>query len=140
MSGPHTAPQDFEAAAIIVATEMVKLLVERHRKYGPANINRHGEKGIVVRLGDKVSRLERAYGLEPHCWSCGAAYGGLMPPLEEGDFGDESLEDAWLDGGNYPIVALMVRRGWWMLPLREPSYDPPRLDELPLDERPQAGL
>ncbi len=119
-----TAPKDFETAAIEVATEMVKLLVERHRKYGPSNINRHGETGIVIRIGDKLSRLERAYGLTPTCWKCGAPYGGDMQPLEDVSFSDESLEDAWVDAGNYPIVALMLRRGWWMLPLRDDPPDP----------------
>lgn len=112
-------PRDFEGAALLVAAEMVKLLVERHHKYGPANINRHGERGIVVRLGDKLARLERAYGLEPHCWNCGEAYGGEMAAAVCASFDDESLEDTWTDAGDYPIVALMLRRGWWMLPFRE---------------------
>jgi hypothetical protein len=120
-------PTDFEGAALLVAAEMVKLLVERHRKYGPANIARHGERGCVVRMGDKLARLERAYGLAPTCWKCGAPYGGQMEPLEEAEFSDETLEDAWLDGGNYPLVAMMVRRGWWHLPLRPESkrWGPP---------------
>ncbi len=118
-------PTDFESAAHLVAKEMVALLAERHRKYGPANIARHGERGAVVRMGDKLSRLERAYGLTPTCWKCGAPYGGDMEPLGDGEFTDESLEDAWLDGGNYPLVALMVRRGWWHLPLLGHSEPPP---------------
>ena len=125
-----TAPPDFEAAAHLVAKEMVALLVERHRKYGPANIARHGERGIVVRMGDKLSRLERAYDLTPSCWACGAPYGGDMEAIEDAEFGDESLEDAWLDGGNYPLVALMVRRGWWHLPLApEKPYLQERADD-----------
>ncbi len=124
-------PTDFEGAALLVAAGMVKLLVARHRKYGPANIARHGEKGCVVRMGDKLSRLERAYDLTPTCWNCGESYGGAMAPLAEGEtFGDDSLEDAWLDGGNYPIIALMVRRGWWHLPPRGAEPPPAEPDHL----------
>lgn len=66
-------------------------LVKRHQKYGEGNISRHGMTGLVVRLGDKLARLEN--GLESH--------------------EDESLEDTLTDFAGYATIALMWERGMW---------------------------
>lgn len=54
----------FEKALDIELTQIYEMMLERHEKYGPGNIARHGEYGILVRMDDKFARL--ANGLEDH--------------------------------------------------------------------------
>ena len=77
------------------------IMVERHKKYGAGNFNRHGGYGVLVRMNDKLSRLEGIY--------------------ESGrtaaqDFGDEPELDTWIDIANYGVIGLMLKAGTWALP------------------------
>lgn len=94
-------PQTFEETVDLVLDGMRAVLIERQRKYGPENIRRHGEIGLAVRCGDKLARLDHHYFGE-----------GKETP-------DESIDDSWTDLGNYAVIALMVRRGLWGLPLSD---------------------
>lgn len=71
----------------------LRVFKERQRKYGRGNIARSGERGVVIRVGDKLARLEN---LER---SAGAA--------------DESVTDTWIDVGNYGFIGLMTHLGTW---------------------------
>lgn len=92
------APETWEQAVDVCLAELRTVMIERHTKYGPGNIARHGELGVIVRVSDKVERLNNM--------------------IERGgrDFADDSVEDAYTDLGNYGVIGLMVRRGWWALP------------------------
>lgn len=81
------------AKAMLQAFELFKV---RHRKYSARNIERHGAMGCVVRLGDKLARLEQYY----------------VDGNEE-IFSDESVTDAWLDTANYAFIGLVCHRGKW---------------------------
>lgn len=76
--------------------ECYRLFQERHAKYGRANIARSGERGVVVRVGDKLSRLEN-----------------LVLNGAGGEASDESVEDTWMDVANYGLIGLLVRRDEW---------------------------
>ncbi len=93
-------PVTFQEGFQRVADDLGELMFRKQHDYGPGNILAFGEFGILVRLNDKLERLKNLYkkGVEP---------------------ANESVEDTWADAANYAIIALMLRRGWFELPLAE---------------------
>lgn len=92
-------PQTFEEAVDEVMTELRELMINKQRDYGHRNIMDFGEYGVLVRLNDKVARLKNLLGKkEPK---------------------NESLDDTWQYAANYAIIALMLRKGTFTLPLKE---------------------
>lgn len=81
-------------AWLSVALEILELFEKKNADYGPGNISRFGEKGVLVRANDKMERLIRLVWEErtPH---------------------NEAVEDTWMDLADYAIIALLVRRGLW---------------------------
>lgn len=71
--------------------EIRQLLIEKRHDYGASNLSDDGEYGIVVREGDKISRLRNLL-------------------LSQGTPNFESLEDTWLDVVGYGLLGLMMRR------------------------------
>lgn len=96
-------PNTFEEALDQVWAKSRRVMIERQRKYGPNNINRHGEGGIVVRLDDKIERL-----------------------MNQMEFEDDSREDGWIDVCNYALIAQMLLKGTWGLPLKSEEDHPSR--------------
>ena len=74
--------------------EAAVLLDTKNRDYGPGNISAFGERGVIVRLNDKVERLKTL------------VWGGKSPEHEK-------VTDTWLDIANYGIIGLMCHRGDW---------------------------
>lgn len=68
-----------------------EMMYERHLKYGPGNIAKFGELGLLVRLGDKFARLEN----------------------NREDFSDESVDDTVSDIIGYALIWKMWRAGDW---------------------------
>jgi len=95
-----TQPETFEEALDTVLAEMRAIMISKNRDYGPNNIAAFGELGVLVRASDKVERLKTL----------------LMGDREPNH---ESIDDTWRDLGNYAIIAQLVRRGWWGLPMEE---------------------
>lgn len=94
-------PTTFEEAVDEVMGELRELMINKQRDYGHSNINDFGEYGVLVRLNDKVCRLKNLLGKkEPK---------------------NESIDDSWMDIANYSIIALMLRKGIFTLPLKEDS-------------------
>lgn len=91
-------PQTFEDALDCVLAEMRAVMISKQADYGPGNIAAFGELGVLVRASDKLERLKHLI------------TGNRTP-------NHESIDDAWLDLANYGIIAQMVRRGWWGLPM-----------------------
>ena len=88
---------DFENIVNRHYSEAAKLLVSKHRDYGPNNIGRSPGgplNGLRVRMHDKQARIN-------HLIDTGAA------PEHE------SLRDSFIDLANYAIIALMVIDGEW---------------------------
>lgn len=95
-------PETFEDAARIVFDELYDLMVAKQKDYGPTNIMEtpYGpEIGLTVRMWDKFARLRNLVEKNRN-------------PL------NESLDDTFKDIANYAIIALMVRRGIFVRPLR----------------------
>ncbi len=101
VTGCDVKPQTWEDAAQIIAREIAELLARKQHDYGPNNILGFGEKGIAVRMWDKVNRLKNL----------------LWDRDEAGQ--EESIGDTFVDLAGYSIIALMLRRGWFTLPLKE---------------------
>lgn len=72
--------------------EVAEIMRERSAKYGPGNIAQFGDFGVIVRLADKLSRLQHARGV---------------------DFADEQARDAWLDIIGYGLIGLAWVDGNW---------------------------
>lgn len=78
---------------------VTKTLVKKQRDYGPENIARFGRKGLLVRLHDKVARLENltARGATPE---------------------NESIADTYLDIIGYAAIGIMWETNQFLLPLK----------------------
>lgn len=87
----------FEGLFEVIFEEAAGIMVDRQEKYGPHNIPRHGLAGIVVRMGDKLARLDNVV-LE------GA-----------GDLPDETIKDTLLDLVNYAAIGIAVLEKQWTI-------------------------
>jgi len=78
--------------------EVHEILVRKQRDYGPENIRRFGRQGLMIRLHDKVARLENLDG------------GGRGPE-------NESILDTFIDIIGYCAIGIMWERNEFLLPL-----------------------
>ena len=92
-------PKSFDEAAMIIAMHAALDLAEKNADYGPNNILGFGEKGILIREWDKINRLKNLLWDNP------------------GEPKNESLDDTWRDILGYALIAIMLRKGWFTLPL-----------------------
>lgn len=92
--GTETTDDQFRLTVEAIATELVDLLCRKQQDYGPGNIAAFGERGVIVRMNDKMERLKRLV------WESKAP-------------ANEAVEDSYKDLANYSLIALMVRRGVW---------------------------
>lgn len=74
--------------------EAAVLLDTKQRDYGSANISAFGERGIVVRMNDKVERLKTL------------VWNDRSPEHEK-------VSDTWLDITNYGVIGLLCHRQEW---------------------------
>jgi hypothetical protein len=87
----------FEEDVNDIAFELVQLLLQKHKDYGPKNINNSpygATQGLVVRMWDKIARIVNLTNNKRHAEN-------------------EPLEDSFKDLANYAIIGLMVQRGKW---------------------------
>jgi hypothetical protein len=98
-------PECFEDAVREVTRELTELLIKKQKDYGPQNVMEFGEFGVLIRANDKMARLKNLL------------KSGTVPL-------NESIEDSWRDLSNYGIIALLVRRQWFTLPLKEDKAAP----------------
>lgn len=87
---------DLERAWLLVADSVFEVFKDRQRKYGPRNIAKTGEMGVIVRLNDKIERLNN-----------------LLLEGRGKDVEDETAIDTWIDAADYPIIALLCVYGFW---------------------------
>ncbi len=81
-----------------IIEELRKILLKKQEDYGPFNIaNAPGGamNGLLVRMHDKMARLENLY------------YKKQDTPNYE------SIEDTFMDLANYAIIGLLVQRRQW---------------------------
>lgn len=82
-------------------TEVADLVIKKQHDYGPSNIMNSPfgpEVGIVVRMFDKVARMENL------------TQNSRVPK-------NESIEDTWLDIMGYSFIGLMLCKKYFTLPL-----------------------
>ena len=82
-----------------ILAELKIIMVQKNQDYGPYNIaNAPGGamNGLLVRMHDKMERLQNLYQNRK----------GNTPNYE-------SVEDTLKDLANYAIIGLMVQRGQW---------------------------
>jgi hypothetical protein len=88
---------DFIKAVGITFDEAEKLLLKKHKDYGPKNISGSpggAVNGLRVRIHDKLARINNLYD------------SGVAPE-------NESLRDSFIDMANYAIIALLVLDDKW---------------------------
>ena len=82
--------------------EVHATLVRKQRDYGPENIRRFGRQGLMVRMHDKVARLENLLSTD----------GGGKPE-------NESIRDNLLDVVGYSSIGIMWESMQFLLPLKD---------------------
>jgi hypothetical protein len=88
---------EFVKAVGITFDEAEKLLLKKHKDYGPKNISGSpggAINGLRVRIHDKLARINNLYDT------------GSTPE-------NESLRDSFIDMANYAIIALLVLDDKW---------------------------
>lgn len=86
-------------------TEVHQTLIRKQRDYGPENIRRFGRQGLMVRMHDKVARLENL----------------LLQSDGGGKPNNESIQDNLLDVVGYAAIGLMWESMTFLLPLESPA-------------------
>jgi len=77
---------------------IAEILVRKQRDYGHHNIARFGRAGLLVRMHDKVARLEN-----------------LLEFLKSPE--NESVVDNFIDVIGYASIGIMWEKNWFLLPL-----------------------
>ena len=83
-----------------ILNELKVTMIKKHEDYGPysiANAPGGAMNGLMVRMHDKMARLENLH------------YNRIVCNTPN----YEPLEDNLLDLANYAIIGLMVQRGFW---------------------------
>ncbi len=94
----HLAALSIFASGNLDETETLTTLCNKQRDYGPNNISRFGSSGLLLRLHDKVARLENL--------------------LSQGhDARNESLHDTYLDIVGYSVIGHMLIDGSFFFPI-----------------------
>jgi len=91
-------PRTFQEGTEILCDAMKLLLISKNHKYGKNNILKFGQKGIFMRDWDKICRLEE----------------GIMKGV---DLGEEGLLETWADNAGYSLVAMLLEKDWYELPV-----------------------
>lgn len=90
-------PQTYEEALWNELKDIQNMLVRKHLDYGTHNLTRFGMTGILIRISDKLARLEHL--LE-----------------NEALVRDESIDDTLDDLIGYALQAKLLRNGFLSLP------------------------
>jgi hypothetical protein len=88
--------------------EVHATLIRKQRDYGPENIRRFGRQGLMVRMHDKVARLENL----------------LLSNDGGGKPQNESIQDNLLDVVGYAAIGIMWESMTFLMPLKAPQQNP----------------
>ena len=78
--------------------EMIATLIRKQKDYGPENISRFGNIGLLIRMHDKIARLENIYA---KCeWDFNKA-------IAVNAVSDETIIDTLIDIMGYSAIAIM---------------------------------
>ena len=93
--------QSYEEACREAALEIAQVVINKQHDYGHDNILAFREKGLVVRLWDKVARLKNLM------WK------------NDYEPKNESVIDTFIDIAGYGIIAVMLSKGDFTAELQE---------------------
>ena len=100
---------DLKTEIGVVALEkmlrLVTLFDKKQADYGKGNISKFGEKGVLVRVNDKVERL------------INLLWNNRSPNFE-------SVQDTWDDLAVYGVIGGLCHTGEWDLAAERPQDDP----------------
>lgn len=91
-------PVTMQEAVEIIVRALSLLVVSKNQKYGKGNILEFKEHGIFIRLWDKIQRLKNKL-------------------FNNVDLGEETSLDSWGDIAGYAIVAILLQKNWFNLPI-----------------------
>ena len=74
------------------------MIISKNHKYGKNNILKFGQQGIFMRDWDKICRLEEGI-------------------IKGKDLGEEGLLETWADNAGYSLVAMLLDKDWYKLPV-----------------------
>ena len=94
-----TQKQQFSKKIAFGSAYMHTIVTKKQQDYGPENIARFGRTGLLVRMHDKIARLENLFD------------SGRAPE-------NESINDNILDIIGYSCIAMMWEEGTFLLPLQ----------------------
>lgn len=97
--------KEIEEAWLRKVQEIYGVFCKKQADYGPTNIAVGGAQGVVLRTGDKVSRLFELL--------------GLTERENGGEPSNESVRDSMVDLADYGIIGMIVLDGDW--PFVSPS-------------------
>jgi hypothetical protein len=83
----------------ITEEDISSILIKKHCDYGPENISKFGEVGIIVRLYDKISRLENLLKNSNNNFNTAMNIHSVK---------DESLIDTLVDIIGYSVIGIMM--------------------------------
>lgn len=86
---------ELEKEMVTLMTRAFELFKRKQASYGSENIAEFGEKGVLIRVHDKIKRLVRL------------VWHSVKNPL------DETINDTWMDIAVYALIAVLVREGKW---------------------------
>lgn len=76
--------------------KMFEIFKKKQASYGCGNISEFGEKGVIIRMNDKMKRLIKLVWFD-----------------QPNPLADENIEDTYFDMADYALIALLVRAGKW---------------------------
>ena len=93
---------------VVALEKMLRLVIlfdKKQSDYGKGNISKFGEKGVLVRVNDKVERL------------CNLLWNNKAPNFE-------SVQDTWDDLAVYGVIGGLCHSGAWDSASERPQDDP----------------
>lgn len=103
-------PKSWEGAARHVGDEVVELIIQKQRAYGPSNIEATALTGLYIRLRDKLGRFET---------ELKKAVAAGDDPLRVSKLLTPTARDNLIDIAGYGLLLLMWMDGTFHLPMEE---------------------
>jgi len=88
--------EKLEAHMADLLVDLFETFKKKQKSYGCGNIADFGERGVFIRMNDKMKRLKNL------------VWDGKDNPIE-----DETIDDTYLDLADYALISILVRKGYW---------------------------
>lgn len=87
---------ELEKHMALLLNKLFEIFKSKQASYGSTNISEFGEKGVIIRMNDKIKRIIRL------------RFHDLPDPLK-----DENAEDTYIDLADYSLIALLCMKKLW---------------------------